>query len=96
MSQTQQGLAKSGVANARMLLQLLFIGYFLLFVFTNQSAFFTLSLLVIMTFIATWIALNVTPKKCEFVPQSIVRFAPRWTLCAYFDYSMGIGSITLV
>jgi putative ABC transport system permease protein len=60
MWRTQQGLTKSGVAIARMLLQLLFIGYFLLFIFANQSAFLTISLLLVMTLIATWIALNVT------------------------------------
>jgi putative ABC transport system permease protein len=56
--------AKSaGWAILRMLVQLLFIGYFLAFIFESNSAMLVLLVLSIMLVAASWIALRTTGKK---------------------------------
>lgn len=59
---TSQGVKKGVWAIARMFIQLMLVGYALLFVFDNPSPVVTSLLLGIMTLIASWIALNVGEK----------------------------------
>lgn len=54
-----QGVKKSVSALARMFIQLMLVGYALLFIFDNPSPLVTIGLLSFMTLIASWIALNV-------------------------------------
>ena len=59
---TAQGVKKGASAIARMFIQLMLVGYALLLIFDNPSPLLTSSLLVVMTLIASWIALNVGKK----------------------------------
>ena len=59
---TSQGIKKGISAIARMFIQLMLVGYALLFVFENPSPVVTAALLTVMTLVASWIALNVGQK----------------------------------
>ena len=59
MWRAKQEVKKASVAMIRMLLQLMLIGYFLLFVFEQPSPTLTVFLLTIMMLLASWLALNV-------------------------------------
>jgi putative ABC transport system permease protein len=50
-------------AMMRMLIQLLIIGYFLVFIFNTQSAWIIVAILLIMVVASSWIALRVTKKQ---------------------------------
>lgn len=78
MWKTEQDVKKSSLAISRMLLQLFFVGYFLLYIFETPSPFITVVILIIMTLVATWISLNVTTDKS-------------WLLFAYALLSLVIG-----
>ena len=54
----QLGVGKIGYGLARMLGQLLVIGYFLTFIFQSESASLILAVLTLMLLIASWIALG--------------------------------------
>jgi putative ABC transport system permease protein len=56
-------IKKPLVALARMLLQLLFVGYFLLYLFSQQSMLIIMIILCVMMLVASWIALNVVERK---------------------------------
>ena len=56
---TSQGVKRGLSAIARMFIQLMLVGYALLFIFENPSPLLTSSLLAAMTLVASWIALNV-------------------------------------
>ncbi len=63
---------RSSYATARMLLQLLVIGYFLEFVFA-ANLWIVLSLLTVMVLIASWIALGVIPdRRVQLYLQSLL------------------------
>ncbi len=59
---SSQGVKKSLSALARMFIQLMLVGYFLLFIFDNPSPTSTVLLLMVMTLVASWLALNVGQK----------------------------------
>lgn len=54
----QLGYKRSIYAVARMLLQLLLIGYFLTYIFKSESALLVVAVLAVMLFSASWIALR--------------------------------------
>lgn len=60
MWKTGQNVKHSTLAIARMLLQLLLVGYVLLFIFANPAPWYSLLILLIMTLVATWISIGVT------------------------------------
>lgn len=82
---TSQGVKKGIWAIARMFIQLMLVGYALLFVFDNPSPVVTSLLLGIMTLIASWIALNVGEK------INLTLF-----LAALISICVGGGSVLLV
>ncbi|AAZ28279.1 ABC transporter permease [Colwellia psychrerythraea] len=59
-------------ALARMLVQLLLVGFFLSYVFESDSAWLVLMLLIIMVFFSSWIALNnIEAPKCELFQRAV-------------------------
>jgi len=56
-------IKKPLIALARMLLQLLLVGYFLVYIFAQNSPFIILTMLSIMMLAASWIALNVVEQR---------------------------------
>ena len=62
MARTGQGVKKATLALIRMLIQLMLVGYFLLWVFASPVPEITLSLLGLMMALASWLALNVAGK----------------------------------
>jgi len=60
MWRAEQDVLKSVSAIARMLLQLLLVGYLLLYIFDNAAPVYTSLLLLLMVMIASWLALNVS------------------------------------
>ncbi len=54
----QLGYKKSIYAVARMLVQLLLIGYFLTYIFKTENSFIVIAVLAVMLFSASWIALG--------------------------------------
>lgn len=63
MWRAEHDVKKSMSAISRMLLQLLLVGYFLLYIFDNSAPIYTSFLLLIMMTIASWIALNVAKQR---------------------------------
>ncbi|MGX5174031.1 ABC transporter permease [Aliikangiella sp. IMCC44653] len=62
MLQWSVNVANAGYAIARMLLQLLSVGYFLTFLFSQNSSFITTLLLGFMLLLSCWIGLRTSPK----------------------------------
>tara|TARA_A100001037_G_C15150395_1_gene638840 strand:+ start:4901 stop:5617 length:717 start_codon:yes stop_codon:yes gene_type:complete len=58
-------------AMARMLLQLLLIGYCLTYIFESENAIVTIGILTIMIFAASWIALRIIPLKRHSIYQYV-------------------------
>lgn len=54
---------KAGYAVVRMLMQLLLIGYVLVFIFDAESGLIVLAVIAVMVVAASWIALNTIPAK---------------------------------
>ena len=78
--------AKSAASSiARMFVQLMLVGYVLLFIFNNPQPVFTSLILLLMTMVASWIALNVSKK----------RTVTLYT-CALLSILLGGGSVLLV
>ena len=67
------GYRSSLYAIARMLIQLLLIGYFLVYIFENSSAPMVVAVLAVMLFSASWIALRTIkiPRKILY-PKSFL------------------------
>ena len=57
------GYGNAMYAASRMLLQLLFIGYFLAYIFESDSSWLVLAVLAVMVFAASWIALGTVKKR---------------------------------
>ena len=71
-------------AVVRMLAQLLLIGYFLTYIFESESASITVSVMSIMVFAASWIALRTIPKN-------------RWNFFQFSLFSILVGGgLTLI
>ena len=58
-------------AMARMLLQLLLIGYCLTYIFESENAIVTIGILTIMIFASSWIALRIIPLKRHSIYQYV-------------------------
>lgn len=58
---------KATYAIARMLVQLLLIGYFLSYIFDSESAWVVLLVLLVMVFASSWIALGTVADKRQFL-----------------------------
>lgn len=56
------GYKRSIYALARMLIQLLLIGYFLVFIFKSDSSLIVIAVLAVVLFVSSWIALQHTKK----------------------------------
>ncbi|NVK24474.1 MAG: ABC transporter permease [Gammaproteobacteria bacterium] len=63
MWRAQHDVKKSVAALARMLMQLILVGYFLLYIFNNSAPEYTAGLLLLMMSFASWISLNVAEKR---------------------------------
>jgi len=80
-----QGVKSGLSAIARMFIQLMLVGYALLFVFDNPSPLFTSLLLALMSIAASWIALN--------VGQQV---NPKLFVAALVSICLGGGSVLVV
>lgn len=63
-------------ALARMLVQLLLVGFFLGYIFESSSAWLVLIILIIMVLLSSWIALNnIDIPKCQLLQKAILAIA---------------------
>lgn len=75
-----QSAPRAIYAMTRMLIQLLLIGYFLVFIFAADQAWIILSVLLVMSLASTWIALGVAKDKFK-----------RWFFKAFVSIVVGSG-----
>lgn len=86
----QLGYKGTTYAVARMLLQLLLIGYFLTYIFKTESGVIVIAVLIVMLFSASWIALRTlsVPRKTLFTKSLLAIFLGGGTTLALMSQAV--------
>jgi putative ABC transport system permease protein len=90
----QYPMKKPLLALSRMLLQLIIIGYFLLYIFAQKNQWLVLAILLTMMLIASWIALNVVEVKTVRLYLSVLTAIVIGGCGVLFIMTIGVLHIT--